>query len=186
MNDGKATYIYVLRDPTGSSTSIYIGASVNPKLRFKTHLTPSLLRANNHKNNWIKSLLEKGVKPYLSYIDIVEPDCDWQRVEINYIAYFRTLHGTSQILNATDGGHGTRGRIYLPPSQETIAKMRAAHLGQTVSPEQKIAISRALKGRVISADIVERVAAKHRGMKRSAEARARIAEGQRGKIRTLE
>jgi len=60
--------------------------------------------------------------------------------EVEWIAYLRMMR--VKLYNETDGGDGTSGRKNSP---ETIARMKAAHKGKVISPEQRAQISKTLK-----------------------------------------
>jgi len=87
--------------------------------------------------------------------------------EVEWIAYLRMMR--VKLYNETDGGDGTSGRKNSP---ETIAKMKAAHKGKIISPEQRAQISKTLK------KFNEEI-----GM--SPETRAKISERLKGKQKPL-
>ena len=82
-------YIYALIDPE-TNLLRYIGQSKNPNRRLKNHLCPSHLKITNHKNNWIKSLKSKGLKPQLLIIEKVQ-ESEADEIEFHYISYFRFI-----------------------------------------------------------------------------------------------
>ncbi len=123
------SYIYGLCHPE-TAVVHYVGKAKNPHSRFKDHLRPASLAHNTLKNNWIKSLLKQGLRPYLcalgwGYGDAVDEERYW-------IKRVRELWpGTNK--NSTDGGEGTSGHIH---SLETKEKMRqSALLIKHIPPE---------------------------------------------------
>lgn len=96
------SYIYGLCCPD-SKQVYYIGKSIDPKDRYKSHFYPCNLKYSTLKNNWIKSLLKKGKKPEL----IIIKKCTNKNVdyyEIFYIKKYRKIN--PQLKNGTDGGDG--------------------------------------------------------------------------------
>ena len=64
----REVYIYTLSCPVTNDIR-YIGQSFEPKVRYRRHIFDSKKR-RDHKSNWIKYLLEKGLKPILNIIHI--------------------------------------------------------------------------------------------------------------------
>lgn len=81
------TFIYALIDPRNQQIK-YIGKANNPKLRFNGHLR-ECLKTETLKNNWIKSLLNKGLKPIVEIIDEVL-ESEWQFWERHYISLYKS------------------------------------------------------------------------------------------------
>ena len=124
------TAIYALVDPnTGHER--YIGKSNDPIHRFKAHTTPRELRAKTHKNHWIKGLLDNGQKPILKIIEYV-PNCEWEKSERKWIAYYNNLPNRPQLTNGTSGGDGVdKG---TRPSEETRKKLSDVRKGKKLPP----------------------------------------------------
>lgn len=91
--------------------------------RVMQHLLPSSLKKPGHKNNWIKSLLQHGQRPYWSVIQALENDSDLDDAERYWIRFFREQD--CRILNETSGGDGLR-----DPSIETRQRMSMAKQGR--------------------------------------------------------
>lgn len=100
------THIYVLEDPTDISTSVYVGMTVDPRVRISLHCSPNHLTAKTMKNNWVKSLAARGVRPKMVVVETVPPGADYQEAERFWIASLRALG--LRMLNGTDGGTGQR------------------------------------------------------------------------------
>lgn len=94
------TFIYTLSDPITSEVR-YVGKANNLKKRLATHLTPRNLIKPSHKNNWIKSLLNKGLKPLMKSVDEVLIS-EWVFWEIYWISQFKTWG--FKLTNLTNGG----------------------------------------------------------------------------------
>lgn len=142
--DDIIVYIYALCDPRNTAIR-YIGKSIKPKQRYKSHLIPSNLKKNNHKNNWIKELLSLNLKPELDILEAVysSEECTWEEREKKWIALFRSIGGP-KLTNHTDGGEGASGLVF---SEETRKRIAEANRGRTHSPESIEKIRAAHKGK---------------------------------------
>jgi hypothetical protein len=94
------TFIYILMDPITDEIR-YIGKSINPTQRYRKHIYETKTKnLNNHKINWIKSLLNKNLKPKMDIIDSIEGDWVW--LEEYWISQFLTWG--FNLVNSTNGG----------------------------------------------------------------------------------
>ncbi len=140
----RSTFIYALVDPR-NQTFRYIGKSVRPKTRLATHLSPSSLKKNSHKNHWIKSLLRIGLTPQLEIIDEVDYRDDWTVEEKRWIARIRNLAPGYPILtNAGDGGEGVEG-CAMP--EDIRKKISSANRGVSKSAESRANFSAGQRNR---------------------------------------
>lgn len=98
------TYIYTLSHPT-TKKICYIGKTINPKKRFRQHIDSGKNIKNNLVSKWIKSLLNKDLKPSMEIIDEIEGDWEW--LEIYWISQFKTWG--FKLKNMTEGGEGSTG-----------------------------------------------------------------------------
>jgi predicted GIY-YIG superfamily endonuclease len=97
----KTTFIYSLSDPDTNEVR-YIGKANNLKYRLWAHIHEAKHNLRNqHKCNWIKTLLDKDKKPVIDIIEEVSMD-DWQAREIYWISQF-TAWGFN-LINKTKGG----------------------------------------------------------------------------------
>ena len=93
----KTTFIYGLHCPIDNKLK-YIGKSNDPIARFRKHRQMS---DNNHlKNEWIKSLLDNGLKPSLLILEEVLIE-DWKQKEKLHISKNRET-----LLNICGGANG--------------------------------------------------------------------------------
>lgn len=111
------TFIYTLIDPFTNEIR-YVGKSNNPKKRLYDHLS-LCYTTHTHKNNWIKSLLEKNTKPILDIIDEVSID-EWEFWEKYWIKKFKD--DGENLTNYSKGGNGISKHGY-----NTIEKMKIRH-----------------------------------------------------------
>ena len=125
----------------------------------------------------------------MTHIGLTEKEA--LKIEIERIAYWKSLG--AKLANKTIGGEGTSGFKFSAESVErmSIAKMGRpglkTMLGKKHSVKSRSKISAALKGRVLSAESIEKSAAKRRGMpspikgiKRSPEFGAKISAAKKG------
>lgn len=99
--------IYGLSDPLTGDVR-YVGKTwYRPERRLTYHLTHSK-KSRLASGNWIRSLVNKGLRPVLFEIEKVELDADWQSREKHWIAHYR--NAGARLLNHTDGGDGLHGR----------------------------------------------------------------------------
>lgn len=140
-------FIYALEDEFGNIR--YVGKTTRPKQRFQFHCYTN---GRSHKDNWIKSLLDKGLKPTMSILDELECvlDEEWHELEKFWIAYLRFLG--CDLTNLENGGQGAgriseqtrskmsakrKGKKWFPMPPETKAKLIASHLGKPWSEASK-------------------------------------------------
>ncbi len=167
-------YIYGLIDPRTQEIR-YIGfTNKNIKDRLKSHLTKSSLKTNTHKNNWIKSLLKKNLKPEIFQLQETN-EKEWQFDEQWNIQYFLSIG-----CNLTNGTAGGEGRLGSYPTKETREKMSLlkigtkrnhedrmkisiSRMGKSLDEKTKIKISLTLAGKKHSKDRIEKNRISHTG-----------------------
>lgn len=153
------TKIYTLEHPITKEVR-YVGkTSKRLKDRYWNHI--SCFYNNSYKDNWIKSLLNQGLRPVIKELDICEDDGN--ALETYWIAQFRAWG--FKLTNLTDGGEGTvgikrseeytkrmseihKGKVL---SEETREKIRLANIGKTLSDEHKAKIGLSSIGRGLKA-----------------------------------
>jgi group I intron endonuclease len=121
------TYIYSLSDPITNEIR-YVGKSDNPNLRLIEHIKKCKY-STTHKNNWIKSLLNRNLKPIVEVLDVISiKDCGfWENYWINTVKTWGF-----DLTNIANGGIG-------------------GNLGPIVNAK----ISEKLKNRMFSAETIE-------------------------------
>jgi len=97
----------------------YVGVTIR---KLETRLVEHIYSGNrkgkkNLKSSWIKGLLNKGKKPLINLLDIVE-EKDWQFWEQYYISLFKSFG--FKLKNSDDGGYR---RITFFTSEETKKKI---------------------------------------------------------------
>lgn len=94
----REVYIYTLSCPVTNDIR-YIGQSFEPKVRYRRHIFDSKKR-RDHKSNWIKYLLEKGLKPILNIIHI----CNESNVDYYEKYYIEMYKSQYDLTNSREGG----------------------------------------------------------------------------------
>ena len=132
----KSTIIYTLSDPLTNQVR-YVGKTkCTIQKRFNHHIDKSRNKPTTHRDNWIKSLLSKGLLPI---IEIVEDDIiDYESFWINqFICWGFNL------TNMTSGGEG-RSSYKMPDS--TKLKISLANKGNKHTEESKNKMSKSKTG----------------------------------------
>lgn len=107
---------------------------------------------------------------------------DMDRAEIAYIKFFGT-RDPNLGYNLTDGGDGVTGYI---ATEETREKLRQATLARGgISQKCRDAQKEYITNRVFTEEHLEKIAAAHRGTKRTSEQRATMSASHKGKKQNL-
>lgn len=179
----KTTFIYSLSDPNTNEIK-YIGKTNNLKYRLWSHIHEAKHDfRNQHKCNWIKTLLTEGKKPVIAIVEEVSID-NWQACEIYWISQY-TAWGFN-LVNKTKGGEcgiisekckkalslsKKRGHVKgtFKHSEETKALIREKRALQVVTEEQKRKVSEKMLGVKKSDSHKENISKGRKGMKFSKE-----------------
>lgn len=164
--------IYILDDPeTGFPR--WVGASSDPRQRFREHISKKSTRA---KDAWIGNLKSKGLLPVLDVLSPA-PTADWEEEEKFLISYLRFMG--ADLLNREMGGHRaslhtlSNGRVV---SDETLKNLRRGQTGRKHSPETCAKRRESLKGLKRSAQACENNRKAQLGRKLSTESIAKRSE----------
>ncbi len=174
------TFIYALCDPLTHEIR-YIGKADDPEKRLVTHLHDNK-HETNHKANWIRSLLAKGMKPVVKIVDEVSKT-EWMPIESAYIIFYKEQG--ANLTNATLGGDGygsgeDHPMFGKPRSREHCAKLSAARLGKKLSLEHRAKLSAAQRNRQPpSIETRAKLSAARKNRKLSDAARANMSAAQR-------
>lgn len=136
--------IYVLTHPLTGEVR-YVGVTQRSLSgRLSSHVWESThhVHRRTRRAKWIRSLSALGLRPEISaFASVVFA---WQEVERAVIAQFRA--DGARLVNGTNGGEGTNGRVWSP-NKEQRARMGAAQIGKRASPETRLKRSRSLRAR---------------------------------------
>lgn len=154
-------FIYGLFSPDDELR--YIGLTIRSlDVRLHDHLDSYRLKKDNYKNNWIKSLLKAGQKPYIQLIQELTNLKDLKEAEKYWIYYFKSQG--CRLVNVIKAGgfsgpekgrkyseqglnnivQSNKNRIFTP---EILEKMSNATKRQFSNIENRIASSRMQGGR---------------------------------------
>ncbi len=207
-------YVYALLDPGASDVCVdsirYIGKSVNPRRRLRSHLRGAMVERRTRLSCWLYSI--HPLQPTLVILSVHDDDSSAYQAEVEWIAKTRAL-GAS-LHNHTDGGEGASG---LQFSEESLRAITNAAIRLSTDPEWRERVSRGTKagraamssgaratwlanlkasnddpdvryrkgsgnrGKKRDPDSVAKTAAAHLGMTRSTETREKISQSKTGK-----
>lgn len=117
-------FIYALVDPETKQIR-YIGKTVSGMKRPRDHSKPSELKRNTHKTHWIRTLIEKGLKPEIIVLQHHESKEELNQSEQDWIARYKELG--SPLTNATEGGEGNVGWKPNNDTKQKMSKKRSEH-----------------------------------------------------------
>jgi len=135
------TYIYSLSDPVTMETR-YIGKTSYIKQRLYAHIKECKSNGKSHKISWIKSLLNKDLRPIIEIIDEV-PISEWEYWECYWIEQFKSWG--FNLVNLTKGGGGGNGYRHTNDSKEV---MKHKKIGIPLSEPHKDKISEGVKEKI--------------------------------------
>ena len=141
--------IYGLFDPRDGELR-YVGKSTNGLARPRGHTCPSKLRPRTRKNNWLKSLLSKNLKPDIVVLEELSGPGGLDDLEKLAIAHYRSMG--FGLYNSTDGGEGSFGR---KQTEEEKLKKSISLRGRAHSAEHRRNVSAARKGMKFSSSHIE-------------------------------
>jgi hypothetical protein len=131
------TYIYTLKDPITNEIR-YIGKANDPNKRILDHIKECKSSNKSHKISWVKSLLEKNLKPIVEILDEVSSE-EWERCEQYWISQFKSWG--FNLTNISKGGYDNS----YKRNDVTKNKMRKSKLGTKLSKSQRDKISESIK-----------------------------------------
>ena len=159
------TYIYILKDE--NNTPRYVGKSNNVKNRFTKHIYEASKYAdrNTHKVNWIRSMLNNGLKPTIEIIDEVSVE-NWEYWEKFYIEQYKTMG--FDITNSREGGGS---HIGTKTKEEIKLVLKWKMIGKKHSKEQNENQSKKMIGNNYAL-----------GNKMSSKTKLKIIDSRKGKL----
>ena len=181
-------HIYSLTDPR-TGIIRYVGVTFRGKQRFNEHLSRAVNGGKTHRDCWVRSVINLGLRPIYSLLETGTGD--WISSERKWIARHRAT-----ITNHTDGGEGTPGIKPSAQLREKWSQMRAgvpyapgrrsAMFGKTHTKAAREKIRRAGLGRHHTAESKEKLSFARRGKPLTKEHRKKLSEAHLGKTLTAE
>lgn len=134
----KPVYIYALRDPD-SGDIFYVGKSLNPKTRYRSHFKSARLLSNRLLCERVRAMRENGATPLLTILQVSD-DNSWRGVERSWIAFLRSKGVILE--NISPGGDGSNDGHRGPfrDSKERGKRIRIAwwEWWNSLTPEEKV------------------------------------------------
>lgn len=167
-------YAYQLRR-SDSVEPFYIGKGKNQ--RYRKHLIPSSLKANNFKNNVIRKAQTEGVEIISEILSSNLSESQAFAIEAYFIkAFGRRDIETGILTNLSDGGEGPSGAKLGPQSEEHIRKRTDNRKPMTLSDEQRAKLSARQRGKFVSEETRRKLSAAHKGRVFTDEHRRKLSE----------
>ena len=148
--------IYGLRDP---ETKIirYVGKSTSGLKRPKQHLCASHRRTqvHTHRVRWVNSVFARGLVPEIVVLQYYQDPQQLDEMEKQAIAHFRSLG--FDLVNCTDGGEGTLGRVQTPEAKRKISEALKGKPGHPHTQEYKDRMRRIRLGKTHSSAVIKKM-----------------------------
>ena len=168
-------YTYIYSDPSKNNEPFYVGKGTG------TRLWSHLNRKDRHPvSNKIKSLYSKGVKPMISVYSGLDEEFAFFLEEELISKFGRKDLKTGCLLNLTNGGEGSSGRI---ATAQLRKNMSAAKSGQKYSDEARKNMSKGQIGRVLTEERNKKISEKLLGHAVSEETKEKLSA--KAKIRHI-
>jgi len=94
-------YVYTLNDPDTGEIR-YVGKTIKPQIRLRQHCSSFANQPHSYKWHWIKSLLDRGLKPVMVIVETCATNEQANASEKRLIAEYRAAGCC--LTNRTDGG----------------------------------------------------------------------------------
>lgn len=147
-------YIYHLIDPKNDEIR-YVGKTIYPEHRYSKHLRD---KTRTWRGKWIRSLLSRGLEPFMEIVETVPAGDDWAARERWWITKMR--EGGCRLTNCTDGGEGSHGRECTLETRRKIGQANkgcpGSMLGKAHSKETREKIGRASRSRTYGEETREK------------------------------
>lgn len=171
--------IYGLIDPNTKELR-YVGKTVNLSNRMAGHYTPAKLRQKTHKNDWLKSLINKGQKAEVIVLETYDDANDLYDAEQELIAYYKFIG--CNLTNSTDGGPGPLGYKHSEETKQKFSGENHPLFGKKASKETRNKMALSKLGRKLSQETKQKIGIKSRGRKHSEEIKEKNRQWHLGKI----
>jgi DNA-binding CsgD family transcriptional regulator len=105
-------------------------------------------KTNDHKRQWICSVVRDGCRPEIFEIETCEEIAQLNEAECFWIQYFRSIG--CRLVNATNGGEGASGYRHLEEAKAKMSQSKrgkpSPQLGRHHSMESRLLISQSKTG----------------------------------------
>jgi hypothetical protein len=135
-------YIYILLDPRDGNVR-YVGKTNGKQCRLKSHICSAKRGEKTHKANWVRLLLNEGLKPKLIIIDEIL-ETNWEFWEEYWISQFKVWG--FNLTNSTNGGenppiltgHTEETKLKLSKIKKEYFKNNVHHIKGTKYSEERL------------------------------------------------
>lgn len=180
--------IYFLIDPRTGEVR-YVGKTTK-KLTYRLmngHMQDSSI---THKTNWVKSLKKEDLLPEIKLVKICESEYRCNYAEGFYIKLIgRADKGKGILVNATDGGEGTTGRVLSEETKKKISKGNKGKLLGRKLPEKvkkKMMKTRSSFSEKKKKEISRKISEANKGKNMSDETKEKLREINLGRTHSQE
>lgn len=140
--------IYQLVDPRNNEVR-YVGKTQRTLTeRLSGHMC---LIERNYKRNWIKSLINDGLKAKIELLEICE-ESNWQEREKFWISFYKNCG--ARLTNLTDGGQGNQNQYFSKKSQKKKSNTMKLIV---FTQERRRKISQALTGKKVKEETKQKL-----------------------------
>lgn len=108
-------FIYGLLCPLRKQV-MYVGKAIDPEQRLQEHISESQTRRKTKKEKWIGSLLDQGLLPSVTVLDICSLR-NWRNVEQKWISYYELRNPD---LCNTKGATLAQSTLPVPPTVKQV------------------------------------------------------------------
>lgn len=129
--------IYTLSDPD-SGQVMYVGKSVNPTKRLKSHV--SNCDGGVQKRKWVAELKSLGKQPIMNIVDIVENGDDWRTREKEWI--HRYFAENPKLLNVIHKPVKQQKTTHIRISGDDHHRLKIAALFMGIQNQEKVTLSK--------------------------------------------
>ncbi len=172
--------VYGLYDPRTEELR-YIGQTVRPlNERVKYHLSRHNLAVSKSRcSNWLRSLISVGLRPMAKVLEEAFSREDLDSLEINLIRQARENFG--HLVNHAAGGLSASGYSLNESFRSAVSKRMK---GRVVSPETRAKISAANKGKKLSAETLKKMSLANKGKKLTEDHKRKLSLAKKGRSGT--
>jgi hypothetical protein len=182
-------YAYVYRDPSRNMEPFYVGKGTGKRAYRHTSKKDTSQMARR-----LAAMKVNGIEPDIEIIRAIDESHAFFLESCLIELFGRRDLKIGTLLNMTDGGEGTSGRVASDASKsktansltgvkhtpERRAKISASRKGKKLSPEARVKMSESQKARLACPVLRVRIAEKSRGRKHTAESIAKLSAAKMG------
>jgi group I intron endonuclease len=151
-------FIYTLECPISNEVR-YVGKTINLLDRLRGHIKTSK-KLKTHKDKWVNSLINEGLKPIIKELDCVDED-NWQYWEKHYIQLFKNQG--FNLVNHTEGGDGGSFNKHSEESKKKMSEFRTGKKRSEFTDEWRKNLSESAKIKIFTKEHRENISKSLKG-----------------------